>query len=45
MPELLPYIIGTIVGLFLLVWSADSFVAGATGLARGLGVTLSVANC
>ena len=39
MPELLPYIIATCVGLFLLVWSADRFVTGATGLARRLGVS------
>jgi cation:H+ antiporter len=39
MPELLPYLIATIAGLFLLVWSADRFVTGATGLARHLGVS------
>jgi len=39
MPELLPYIFATSVGLFLLVWSADRFVTGATGLAQHLGVS------
>jgi cation:H+ antiporter len=42
MPELLPYIFATSVGLFLLVWSADRFVTGATGLAQHLGVSTLV---
>ena len=39
MPDLMLYAVAIAVGLALLTWSADRFVAGASGLASSLGVS------
>jgi len=41
-PEMLLFIVAVVIGLLLLVWSADQFVAGAAGLARALGISTLV---
>ena len=39
MPDMIWFVLAVVVGLIVLVWSADRFVAGAAGLARALGVS------
>jgi len=38
-PDMLWFVAAVVLGLVVLVWSADQFVAGAAGLARALGIS------
>lgn len=42
MTEMTLFIVAVVVGLLVLVWSADQFVTGAAGLARTLGISTMV---